>query len=93
MLRHQAGGLAQASGHRSALVEEVGTGFRVQRLDIDNRIINKPARKLMAQRRAPAFFTVRHMFADQRAQSLFERFGRLFRCPSGRATYSRQHAG
>ncbi len=93
LFRDQSCGLAQSSGHGSALVGEIGAGFQVQRFDINHRIVQQLAGQSMAKRRAPALVTVRHMLVDQGVQALVERDGRVLQRPGRWPPYGRQHAG
>jgi hypothetical protein len=84
---------AQTGGHRPALVYEIGTGLRVQVFEVNRRIVEKPTRDPVSQRRALTFIAVRDMLIEQGVQPLVQRDGRPFGRPGRRAPHGRQHAG
>ena len=73
LLRYKRGRLAEAGGHRAALVEKVGALFGIQRLGIDGGIIKQSPGEPMTQRRAAPFVAVSDMLlvkASSRASSV-----------------------
>ena len=88
----QPGGLAQAGGHRAALVHAVGAQFGIEAVEVDHRVVEQPARQVMTQGRAPAFVAVGNVFRHQRGESRFQGRRRFVRRPGGRAARCGEHS-
>ena len=93
LLGNQSGSVAQAGGHGSSLVGEVGARLRIESLEVDHRIVEQAACKLVAQRRAPALVAVGDVLVDHGMQPLLERTRRFFRRPRRWTAHGSQHAG
>src|SRR5579862_9678149 len=91
LLHKEAGALGETRRHRAALVGEICTHVRIERVAIDHGVVQQTARQVPADGSAAAIITIRNMLGDERPQPLFDASRGFIRRPGRWTTDGCQH--
>ena len=95
LLGLQAGGFAQPGGHRAALLDRVGPHVGVERVEVDDRVVEQAARQVVAPGGAAGFVAVEgaagHHVGAKGLQPRFQCGGCFVGVPGGRPAHGGEH--